>query len=182
MRGMHLHGEAGDLLLDETLHQRRLMPGVNEGNEDGAFLHRVDHIQSRRLDRKHDVGVGHELVAIGDEDDVLERGVGQLDGFPGAALHVQLGAELDQLGDDRRHQGNAPLVRLGLLQDGDVDVHGQIQLLAVVLRWDGPARIEPARICARLTAALRPPRSGPASCSRTPGCPCRRARARNRSS
>ena len=62
-------------------------------------------------------------LAIVDEGDVLERGVGQLDGVAGARLHMQLRAELDQLGRDGRHQRHAPFVRLGFLQNGDVDVH-----------------------------------------------------------
>ncbi len=114
------------------------MPGVDEGDENGALLHGVDHIQGRGLDREHHVGVSDELFAIGDEDDVLERGVGQLDGFPRARLHVQLGAELDELGGNRRRHGNAPLVWMGLLQDGDVDVHRHLQLPAVVLLTPGP--------------------------------------------
>jgi hypothetical protein len=30
-----------------------------------------------RLDREHHVGVADQFLAVGDEDDVLERGVGQ---------------------------------------------------------------------------------------------------------
>ena len=71
--------------------------------------------------------------AIVDEGDILERSVGQLIGIPGAGLHVQSGAELDQLRHDGRHQGHAPLVRLGLLQDGDIDIHGGSNRLTGVL-------------------------------------------------
>ena len=92
------HGEAGDLLLEQALHQRRLLVRIDEGDEDRAFLHRVDHVQRGRLHGEDHIGVADQLLAIIDEGDVLERGVGQLDGVARARLHVQLRAQLDQLG------------------------------------------------------------------------------------
>ena len=116
-----LHGEAGDLLVQQALDQRRLLVRIDERDQDRAFLHRVDHIQRRGLHGENHVGVGDQLLAIVNEGDILERGVGQLDGISRARLHVQFGAELDQLGDDGRHQRHAPFVRMGFLQNGDVD-------------------------------------------------------------
>ena len=99
------------------------MVGVDEADEDRAFLHRVDHLQRGRLHGEDHVGVADQRLAVGDEGDILEGGVGQLDRVPGARLHVQLRAELDQLGRNGRHQSHAPFVRLGFLQNGDVDIH-----------------------------------------------------------
>ena len=180
---------------------------IDERDENGALLHGVDDLDCRGLDRKHHIGVGDQLLAVGDEGDILECSVGQFDGVSGARLHVQLRAELDQLGNDRRHQSHAPFVRLCFLQNGDIDVHegsSSWPILGGDAQWPSWRRMSgdeefqgegnasslvPPRLAPTLgtaidwpTPALRPRRSEPASCSRIPGCPCRRARARNRSS
>ena len=73
------HGEAGDLFVQQALHQCRLLVRVDEGNEDRAFLHRVDHVQRGWLHSENHVGVADQSVAIVNERDVLERRIGQAD-------------------------------------------------------------------------------------------------------
>ena len=104
----------------------RLLVLIDEGDQDRALLHRVDHIQRRSLHAENHVGIVDQSVAIGGEFDILERGIDQTDSISRARLHVQLGAQLDQLADNGRHQRHAPFVRLCLLQNGDVDIHGKL--------------------------------------------------------
>jgi hypothetical protein len=96
---------------------------VDEGDENGASLHGVDHLERRGLDGEDDVGVGDQLLAVRDKGDILEGRVGELECVRRARLHMHLRADLDQLGNDRWRQSNAPFVRLGFLQDSDVDIH-----------------------------------------------------------
>ena len=63
-----------------------------------------------------------------DKGNILECGIDDAGGISRARLHVQLGAKLDELADNRRHQRHAPFVRMGFLQNGDVDVHETLQL------------------------------------------------------
>ena len=165
---------------------------IDEGNQDRAFLHRVDHVQRRWLHSENYVGVADQSVTIGRESDILECGIDDAGGISRARLHVQLGAQFGQLADNGRHQRHASFVRMCFLQNGDVDVHGTLQLLthswsasARPMRNSGmsaserPHRLFTARVPYR--PALRQQRSEPAFCSRTRGYPCRRVRARNRS-
>ena len=123
------HGKAGDLLVQQALHQRRLFVGVDERNEDRAFLHRADHIECGRLHGEHHIGVADQRLAIVHKGDVLESCVGQLDRVCCSRLHMQLCAQFDQFGCNGWHQCHASLVWLGFLQNGDVDVHWALQLL-----------------------------------------------------
>ena len=65
-----------------------MMVRVNEADQDGAFLHGIDHVQCRRLNAEYQIGVGDQLRSILDEHDILERGVGQPDGVAGSGLHM----------------------------------------------------------------------------------------------
>ncbi len=102
------------------------------------MFHGVDHLERGRLDRQDHVGIGDQILAIHDERDILECRVSQLDGVTGTRLHVQLGTQFDELGDNRGHQSHAPFMRLGFLQNGDVDIHRALQSLAGLgERWSG---------------------------------------------
>ncbi len=119
-----LHGEAGDLPGQQSLHQLRLVRRVDEADQDRAGFHGVDDGEGRGLNRQDHVRLGDHRDPVIEDGDILERGILQPDRGARAGLHVQLAAELDQLGNDRGRQGDAPFVRLGLLQNGDVDIHG----------------------------------------------------------
>ena len=88
------HGEAGDLAITQLFGQLRFLVGVDEGQQDGAFLHRTDDFGGRRLHRQHDVGVAYQTLRVGSESDVLEGAVRQLHGIAGAGLHMDFDAEL----------------------------------------------------------------------------------------
>ena len=60
----------------------------------------------------------------------LNDGIDDAGGISRARLHVQLGAQLGQLADNGRHQCHASFVRMGFLQNGDIDVHETLQLQA----------------------------------------------------
>ncbi len=122
--GDPLHGETGDVAFQQRLDQRRLLVLIDEADQDRPWLHRLDRLRRRRLDGQHHVGVGEQGPAVIHEGDIGEGAVGQLDRRPGAGLHVQPRAQLDQLGGHRRDQGHPPLQGLGLLQNGDVHIHG----------------------------------------------------------
>ena len=120
---------------------------VDEGDQDRALLHRVDHVEGWRLDSQDDIGVGNQGLAIIHEADVLERAVRQLDGVARARLHVEFAAKLDQLGGDGWRQRHAPFMRAGFLQNGDIDVHLQLQSLSAAPSSVAPSFAEerPAR-------------------------------------
>src|SRR5271157_275825 len=57
---------------------------------------------------------------------VRERTVGELTFVPGAGLHVQFRAQLDQPCCDGGHQRHAPFVRLRFLQDCNINKHSRV--------------------------------------------------------
>jgi hypothetical protein len=109
--------------VEQMLDHLRLLVGVDEADENGAGLHGVDHIDRRRLHAQHHIRIRDQRRDIGHEDDILERVIMQPDGVARTALHMQPGAELPQLGYIARHQGDPPLMRPGLLQNGDIHIH-----------------------------------------------------------
>ncbi len=99
------------------------MVGIDEREQDRAFLHLVDDLDRRRLYAQHDVRTGDERLGVGDEGDIAVGRIGQLGIVTGAGLHMQFSAEFDEPRGHRGHERDAALVRPGLFQNGDVDEH-----------------------------------------------------------
>ena len=169
-----LHGKAGDLSVQQPLHQSRFIVFVDEGDKDRPLLHRVNNFQRGRLHGKNDIGIAHQRLDVGNDSHVLVDGIGKLHCISGTGLHAQPGAKLRQSDSDRGHERHAPLMRLCLLQNGDVDVHGVLRSGQPSWNVEGTRSARPPGSSRCFRPALRRPRNEPASCSRTPGCPCRR--------
>ena len=64
---------------------------VDERNQDGVLVHRIDHFERRRLHAEHHAGDRNVRFPVVDGYDVFKHAVGQRDGAGGAGFHVQPG-------------------------------------------------------------------------------------------